>query len=99
MDSPEHPIEREWTPDLEHRIEQIALAAGFDIARVAPTETQPNERFSNWVDAGYAGEMEYLKRRDEQGTLLRSSAQIAIPWAQSIIVCATNYNAPGPLSI
>jgi epoxyqueuosine reductase len=99
MDSPKHPIAREWTPDLERRVEQIALAAGFDIARVAPTETQSNERFSAWVDAGYAGEMEYLKRRDEQGTLLRSSAQTAIPWAQSILVCATNYNASGPRSI
>ncbi|HEX4576352.1 MAG TPA: tRNA epoxyqueuosine(34) reductase QueG [Edaphobacter sp.] len=43
--------------------------------------------------------MEYLKRRDEQGVLLRSGVQVAMPWARSVIVCALNYNASGPLSI
>ena len=57
------------------------------------------QRFAAWVAAGRAGEMEYLKRRDEQGVLLRSSVQVAMPWARSVIVCALNYNAAGPLSI
>jgi epoxyqueuosine reductase len=57
------------------------------------------ERFSAWVAAGRAGEMEYLKRRDEQGVLLRSGVQVAMPWARSVIVCALNYNAKGPRSI
>jgi len=43
--------------------------------------------------------MEYLKRRNEQGALLRTDVQIAMPWAQSVIICALNYNAAGPLSI
>jgi epoxyqueuosine reductase len=43
--------------------------------------------------------MDYLKRRNEQGALLRSEVRAAIPWARSVIVCAANYNAPGPLSI
>ena len=42
--------------------------------------------------------MEYLKRRDEHGVLLRSGVQVAMPWARSVIVCALNYNAPAPLS-
>lgn len=57
------------------------------------------ERFSAWVAAGRAGEMEYLKRRDDQGVLLRSGVQVAMPWARSVIVCALNYNAGGPRSI
>ena len=57
------------------------------------------QRFAAWVAAGRAGEMEYLKRRDEQGVLLRSSVQVAMPWARSVIVCALNYNAAGPHSI
>jgi epoxyqueuosine reductase len=57
------------------------------------------ERFTAWVAAGRAGEMEYLKRRDERGVLLRSGAQVALPWARSVIVCALNYNSAGPLSI
>jgi epoxyqueuosine reductase len=57
------------------------------------------KRFAAWIDAGRAGEMEYLKRRDEQGVLLRSGVQVAMPWARSVIVCALNYNTAGPLSI
>jgi epoxyqueuosine reductase len=43
--------------------------------------------------------MEYLKRRDDQGVLLRSGVQVAMPWARSVIVCGLNYNASAPLSI
>ncbi len=43
--------------------------------------------------------MEYLKRADEQGILLRSGVRVAIPWARSVVVCAMNYNAAAPLSI
>ena len=43
--------------------------------------------------------MEYLKRRDEAGRLLRSSLRIALPWARSVIVCAANYNSAAPKSI
>jgi epoxyqueuosine reductase len=60
---------------------------------------QDADRFSDWVAAGRAGEMDYLKRRDEDGVLLRSAVQVAIPWARSVVVCALNYNAQGPLSI
>jgi epoxyqueuosine reductase len=97
-----------WTPDLQQWLREQALDAGFDTAGVASVDqaqseaATPNldaERFAAWVAAGRAGEMEYLKRRDEQGVLVRSAVQIAIPWARSVIVCALNYNAPGPLSI
>jgi epoxyqueuosine reductase len=63
------------------------------------TAQRDAERFAAWVAAGRAGEMEYLTRRDEQGVLLRSAVQVAMPWARSVIVCALNYNAVGPLSI
>jgi epoxyqueuosine reductase len=42
--------------------------------------------------------MEYLKRRDSDNRLLRSSLRIAVPWARSVIVCAANYNADAPRS-
>jgi epoxyqueuosine reductase len=35
--------------------------------------------------------MEYLKRRDQSGQLIRSSVRIPFPWARSVIVCAANY--------
>ena len=97
----------EWTPELEQWLRERAAEAGFDTAGVAPVDTADSgesaaqldaERFAAWVAAGRAGEMEYLKRRDEQGVLLRSGVQVAMPWARSVIVCALNYNAAGPLS-
>jgi epoxyqueuosine reductase len=98
----------EWTPELEQWLRERAAEAGFDTAGVASVDATDSEnkaaqrdaeRFAAWVAAGRAGEMEYLKRRDEQGVLLRSGVQVAMPWARSVIVCALNYNASGPLSI
>ncbi len=43
--------------------------------------------------------MEWLKRRDEAGTLVRSGLRVGMPWARSVIVCALNYNADAPKSI
>jgi epoxyqueuosine reductase len=97
-----------WTPELELWLRELAVTSGFDTAGVAPVVAADStlgedrvdaERFTTWVSKGRAGEMEYLKRRNEQGVLLRSEVHVAMPWAQSVIVCALNYNAPGPLSI
>lgn len=43
--------------------------------------------------------MEYLKRRDGEGRLLRSSLKTAMPWARSVVVCAANYNTAQPRSV
>ena len=96
-----------WTPELALWLQKQAQHAGFDSAGVAAVDVAESgagdqvdaERFAAWVAAGRAGEMDYLKRRDEQGVLLRSAVQVAMPWARSVIVCALNYNASGPLSI
>ena len=95
-----------WTGDWREWIRLRAIEAGFDTAGVAPvygaeseTGRVDAERFEGWVEAGRAGEMEYLKRRNEQGVLLRSGVEAAMPWARSVVVCAVNYNSEGPLSI
>ncbi len=54
---------------------------------------------AQWVSEDRAGEMEYLKRRDLEGRLLRSSVRIPFPWVKSVIVCAVNYNSDQPYSI
>jgi epoxyqueuosine reductase len=88
--------DREW-------IEQRARVAGFDLAGVAsvsdPATTDEARRYAQWIDAGRAGEMEYLKRADDAGDYLRGDLRRAIPWARSVIVCAVNYNADAPRSI
>ena len=91
--------DREW-------IEQRALAAGFDLAGMAavpqPSSAPASEddrRYAQWIDAGHAGEMEYLKRADDSGEYIRGDLRRSMPWARSVIVCAVNYNAAAPTSI
>lgn len=95
-----------WTPQFVEKVRELAAQVGFDRAEVAPldgafrdADALDSERFSAWIAAGRAGEMEYLKRRDERGILLRANVQVAMPWAQSVVVCAINYNAFAPRSI
>jgi epoxyqueuosine reductase len=87
-------------------IAALAREAGFSKAGIAPVPPpgDPSDYpelsyFENWIEDGHAGEMEYLKRRDQANRLLRSSLRVAVPWARSVIVCAANYNADAPKSI
>jgi epoxyqueuosine reductase len=85
-------------------IEAQATAAGFDLAGIASVPDPDDavvdaQRFADWIAAGYAGEMDYLKRADQDGSLLRGDLRRSMPWARSVIVCALNYNADAPLSI
>ena len=89
-------------------LEERARSLGFDLAGVAVVPEsasaeaqQAEQRFAEWIAAGHAGEMEYLKRSDAAGELLRGDLRRAIPWARSVVVCALNYNTgdTAPLSI
>ena len=99
-------MQKEWTPELEQWLRKEATEAGFDIAGIARVMS-PEDcavqasgfRFAEWVDSGRAGEMGYLKRRNEEGVLLRSRVSAAFPWARSVVVCGMSYNAAAPLSI
>jgi epoxyqueuosine reductase len=87
----------------QEQIAALAREAGFAKAGIAPvpplSEDYPElSHFEGWVEGGHAGEMEYLKRRDQDNRLLRSSLRVAVPWARSVIVCAANYNADAPKS-
>jgi epoxyqueuosine reductase len=86
----------------------LALGVGFtDAGLVALTHTNQERdatRFEAWVEAGRAGSMSYLERResgaaDEPGPLLRSRVAIPFPWARSVLVCWANYNSSLPRSI
>src|SRR5277367_6677784 len=87
-------------------VSEFAKGAGFTAAGIAAVpEPGSVDDFAElrlvepWIDAGRGGDMEYLKRRDDSGRLLRSSLRIALPWARSVIVCAANYNSAAPKSI
>jgi epoxyqueuosine reductase len=92
------------------QIAMLAREAGFSRAGIAPIPPPGDPAdfpdpshfeayFEKWIEQGYAGEMEYLKRRDQDNRLLRSSLRVAVPWARSVIVCAANYHADAPKSI
>lgn len=84
----------------------IAKEAGFAAAGIAAAPEHGSvegreeaRRYEEWIAKGSAGGMEYLKRRDSEGRLLRSSLRTAMPWARSVIVCAANYNTAQPRSV
>jgi epoxyqueuosine reductase len=84
---------------LSETVKQIAKGEGFDLAGIAPVrEFAELAYFPEWIAAGNAGEMEYLKRRDDAGELQRASLESVAPWARSVIVCAINYNTAEPYS-
>ena len=95
-----------WTAELAGWLKDEARSVGFDRAGIAAVagleaeaEARDAERFASWIEQGRAGEMEYLKRRDAEGQLLRSTVRVPMAWARSVVVCAVSYGARGPLSI
>jgi epoxyqueuosine reductase len=89
---------------IHDQVATLAKSAGFASAGIAPIPPPGEDApelgyFEPWIESGRAGEMQYLKRRDDAGLLLRSSLRIAAPWARSVVVCAANYNPDSPKSI
>jgi len=90
---------------IQGLVHSLARQAGFAAAGIAPVpapgsaeDLEDRRRFTEWVQSGRAGEMDYLKRRNDVGQLVRSSVRIALPWARSVIVCTANYNSAAPRS-
>ena len=59
-------------------VEELARSAGFDLAGLASVPDPDSEsarrearRFAGWVESGAAGEMDWLKRADAEGALVR----------------------------
>lgn len=84
----------------------LASQAGFALAGITAVPPAGSDatreectRFAQWIASGAAGEMEYLKRRNENGELVRSSLHAVFPWVKSVIICAANYNSAQPRSI
>lgn len=91
---------------IQSIITKHAADIGFAAAGIAavpepgsPEDRTDRENFAAWIEQGNAGEMEYLKRRNDAGELVRSSLRIAVPWVRSVIVCVTNYNTAQPRSV
>jgi epoxyqueuosine reductase len=80
----------------------LALEAGFQEAGLVALpyegEARDTKRFREWVAAGRAGTMRYLKRAAEDGQMLRERVAIPFPWARSALVCFSSYLTDAPLS-
>jgi epoxyqueuosine reductase len=76
-------------------IKARASDLGFDLCGVAPAAGFPElSRLREWLDRGYAGEMEYMARSAKR----RADIRAVLPSARSVIVTATNYNVDRPYS-
>jgi len=69
-------------------LKRRAGALGFDLVGIAPAPPPPEIRFlREWLDRGYAGEMDYIARRVEE----RSDARAVLEGAQTVIVVGLLY--------
>jgi epoxyqueuosine reductase len=85
--------------EISFWVKQAAREVGFELAGVASIADFPElGKFEEWIAAGRAAEMKYLQARDPAGKLKRSALRSVLPWAQSVIVCAIDYNTPHPYS-
>jgi epoxyqueuosine reductase len=74
------------------QIKATAHELGFDLCGIASAEAYPELSFlSEWLDRGYAGEMEYMRRSAER----RADVRAVVPGARSVIVTGTLYNTVG----
>lgn len=79
--------------NTSEKIKQVARAAGFELAGIAPVDSFAElNHFPEWIAAGHAGDMKYLESRNKCGELRRASLKSVFPWARTVVVCAINYN-------
>jgi epoxyqueuosine reductase len=77
--------------DLKRR----AVELGFDLCGIAPVGAHEElTHFRQWLDRGYAGEMQYLHRSAER----RADVRAVLPSTRSVIVLGTVYNVDRPYS-
>jgi epoxyqueuosine reductase len=80
---------------LEDAIKQFAHELGFSqagIARAAPADQF--DRLTEWLERGYAGEMEYMRRRAEA----RKNPASILPEVRSVIMLGMEYGDKTDLS-
>jgi len=66
---------------------------GFDVVGVSPIGPFPESTYyEQWLDNGYAGDMQYLQRQKDA----KMAPESVLPGARAVIVCAMNYNVARP---
>jgi len=72
-----------------------AAELGFDLCGIAPVGAHRELAFlREWLERGYAGEMEYLRRSSER----RADVSAVVPGARAVISLGSVYNTDRPYS-
>jgi epoxyqueuosine reductase len=78
---------------LTRAVKDRALGLGFDRVAVGPADPPDHgSAFEAWLEAGYAGTMEYLAR----GKAKRLDPRRVLPGARSVVAVALNYHQGEP---
>jgi epoxyqueuosine reductase len=73
---------------LEARLKGQAHALGFELAGIAPAAPADGfGRLRDWLDSGFAGEMDYMRRHAEA----RRHPASVLPAVRSVLMVAMNY--------
>lgn len=76
---------------LTNRLKEQAHALGFELVGVAPAQVPTGlNRFLDWLEQGYAGQMHYLNT----GAAARSSPESVLPGVRSIVMLGMSYHQP-----
>ncbi len=77
---------------LEDRLKEQARALGFELAGIAPaTDADGFEHLRDWLERGFAGTMDYMRRHGEA----RRHPSSILPEVRSIIMVGMNYLPAG----
>jgi epoxyqueuosine reductase len=77
-------------------VKREAASLGFDLCGVAPATGHVELRFlREWLDRGYAGDMQYLHRSAER----RADVRHVLPSARAVVSLGTVYNVDRPYSV
>jgi len=86
--------------ELSARVKATGRRLGFDLVAIGPADPpEHGPAFEAWLDAGYAGTMDYLER----GRAKRLDPRRVLPGARSVVAVALNYyqgaQAAGPAHV
>src|SRR5256885_6187780 len=87
---------------LLQELRTTASSLGFDRIGIVPADSDSwaeLAEFRPWIEAGFGGEMQYLKATNEAGAYKREGLRHALPWAKAALACAVNYNTAPAYSV